>query len=85
MHKETADKKHEEDLRRIANFRLMDDDFMTKCFEDSPECVELVLKIKLGRDDLKLIDVHTQWFVKNLVTVQSQAKFHKTDVKCLHF
>ena len=67
MHKETADKKHEEDLRRIANFRLMDDDFMTKCFEDSPECVELVLKIILGRDDLKVIDVHTQWFVKNLL------------------
>ena len=67
MHKETADKKHEEDLRRIANFRLMDDDFMTKCFEESPECVELVLKIILGRNDLKVIDVHTQWFVKNLL------------------
>lgn len=64
--KET-DRKHEEDLKRLANFRLMDDDFMTKCFEDSPECVELVLGIILDRDDLKVTDVHTQWFVKNLL------------------
>ena len=34
----------QEDLQRIRGFRLMDDDFMSKCFEDYA-CVELVLRI----------------------------------------
>ena len=28
-------------LEKLKAFRLMDDDFMTKCFEDNIECVEL--------------------------------------------
>ena len=28
------ERKHEEDLRRIRDFRLMDDNFMSKVFED---------------------------------------------------
>ena len=35
------DKKHQEDLLRLKNFRLLDDDFCTKVFEDI-ECVELL-------------------------------------------
>lgn len=38
-------RKHEEDLQRLRGFRLLDDDFMTKCFEDNTDCAELVLKI----------------------------------------
>lgn len=30
------ERKHKEDLQRIRNFRLMDDDFMSKVFEDKP-------------------------------------------------
>ena len=30
------ERKHEEDLRRIRDFRLMDDNFMSKVFEDKP-------------------------------------------------
>ena len=30
---ETIDRKHQEDLQRLRSFRLMDDDFLTKCFE----------------------------------------------------
>ena len=29
------DRQHQEDLERIRNFRLIDDDFLTKCFEKS--------------------------------------------------
>lgn len=37
-------KMHEADLERIKKFRLLDDDFMSKVFEDS-ECAEILLKI----------------------------------------
>lgn len=39
---ETIDRKHQEDLQRLRGFRLMDDDFLTKCFEGNTECIELV-------------------------------------------
>ena len=32
----------------------MDDEFMTKCFEDNAECTELVLRIIMDKDDLKV-------------------------------
>lgn len=32
---EQIDQKHEEDLQRLRGFRLLDDDFLTKCFETS--------------------------------------------------
>lgn len=53
------DQIHEEDLKRLREFRLMDDDFLTKCFEDSPESVELVLRIVLEKPDLRVLEVHT--------------------------
>lgn len=58
-------KMHEADLERIKKFRLLDDDFMSKVFEDS-ECAEILLKIILNRDDLKVQDVHVQHVVHNL-------------------
>ena len=54
------------DLERLRRFRLMDDDFMSKCFEDNIECTELVVKIVLNRDDLKIEQVHAQHQIKNL-------------------
>lgn len=44
----------------------MNDDFMSKCFEENIECTELVLHIVLGRDDLKVKKVETQHFMMNL-------------------
>lgn len=57
---------HEKDLERIKNFSLMDDDFMTACFSGNTECAELVLRLVLGRNDLKVIEAHTQYSIKNL-------------------
>ena len=54
------------DLDRIERLRLMDDDFMSKCFEDNIECTELVVNIILGRDDIDVKEVHTQYLMKNL-------------------
>lgn len=64
---EEIDRKHEEDLQRLRNFRLLDDDFMTKCFEGNKECIELILRIVLDKPDLKVEDVRTQVFVENLL------------------
>ena len=59
------ERKHQEDLERIRNFRLMDDDFMSKVFEDK-DCAEFLLKIILERDDLTVQEVHGQHDLKNL-------------------
>ena len=59
------ERKHQDDLERIRNFRLMDDDFMSKVFEDKT-CAEFLLKIILNRDDLTVQEVHGQHDLKNL-------------------
>lgn len=41
------DIKHQEDLQRIRGFRLLDDDFMSKVFENK-QCSELLLQVKLN-------------------------------------
>ncbi len=61
------ERRHQEDLERIKGFRLMDDDFMTKCFEGETACTELVLRIVLEKPDMKVLDVRTQVFVENLL------------------
>ena len=66
MNKEWNDKYDQQDLQRLRGLRLMDDDFMSKCFENNIECTELVLHIVLGRDDLKVEKVETQHLIKNL-------------------
>ena len=41
--------KREKILKKIQEFCLLDDDFMTKCFEDNIECTELVLRIIMDK------------------------------------
>ncbi|UTC58953.1 Rpn family recombination-promoting nuclease/putative transposase [Treponema sp. OMZ 305] len=64
---ETINRKHQEDLQRLRGFRLLDDDFFTKCFEGNTECIELILSIVLDKTDLKVIDARTQVFLANLL------------------
>ncbi len=64
---EKMNKKHLEDVERIKNFRLLDDDFMTQCFSGDTAGIELVLRIILEKPDLKVVDVRTQVFVGNLL------------------
>ena len=65
---EQIDQKHQEDLQRLRGFRLLDDDFLTKCFEGDTASIELVLQIVLEKLDLKLLDVCTQVFMENLLS-----------------
>ena len=51
-------------LELIENFRLMDDTFMSKCLENAPECIELMLRIIIGKKDLKVIK--TEYPIKSL-------------------
>ena len=53
-------------LAEIERFRLMDDDFMSKCLENAPECIELILRIILGKKDLKVVKSQTEYPIKNL-------------------
>ena len=53
-------------LAEIERFRLMDDDFMSKCLENAPECIELMLQIILGKKDLKVIKSQTEYPIKSL-------------------
>ena len=53
-------------LAVIENFRLMDDTFMSKCLENAPECIELILQIILGKKDLKVVKSQTEYPIKSL-------------------
>ena len=59
------EKKHQEDLQRLRGFRLLDDDFMTKVFEDI-SCVELLLRIILNDEGIRVLEAHSQRGIKNL-------------------
>lgn len=59
------ERKHAEDLERLRGFRLLDDDFMNKVFEDIA-CAEFLLKIILQRNDLRVKQAHGQHDIKNL-------------------
>lgn len=58
--------KRKELLRKIKEFRLFDDSFMSRVFDENIECTELVLRIILDRPDMKVRSVHTQREIKNL-------------------
>ncbi|MBE6095648.1 MAG: hypothetical protein E7199_09335 [Schwartzia succinivorans] len=72
-------------LERIKNFRLMDDVFMTKCFEGNIECTELVLRIVMERPDLKVLSVKVQSLYKNLQGRSLTLDIDATDSKGRRF
>ncbi|GFI48669.1 hypothetical protein IMSAGC019_04006 [Lachnospiraceae bacterium] len=76
---EQIDQKHQEDLQRLRGFRLLDDDFLTKCFEGNTASIELVLRIVLEKPDLKVLDVRTQVFVENLLNRSVRLDILATD------
>ena len=53
-------------LEEIEQMRLMDDDFMSKCLENAPQCIALMLQIILGKKDLKVVKSQTEYPIKNL-------------------
>lgn len=72
-------------IDRIKHFRLMDDIFMTKCFESDLECTELVLRIVMERPDLKVERVKVQSVYKNLQGRSLTLDIDATDSKGRRF
>lgn len=63
----TENRQHNpEDLRRIKIVRLIDNDFMSLFFDGYKEGAQLLLKVILDRDDIKVIDSRTQKELKNI-------------------
>lgn len=65
MNSENINEKHEKDMERIRALRIIDDQFMSKVFEDK-ECAEVLLRAILKKKDLKVKDVNVQYDIKNL-------------------
>lgn len=77
----TKEQKQEEMLQRIRGFRLLDDDFMTKCFEENIEAAELVLRIVLDKPDIKVEKIQTQYSMKNIKGRSLRLDIYATDSK----
>ena len=75
-----APERRAELLEIIRNFRLMDDTFMSKVFEDK-ECSELLLRVILGRDDLTVVRVVSQFELKNLQGRSARLDIYAVDNK----
>lgn len=58
--------KREEYLQKIKEFRLFDDEFLSRIFDENIECTELILHIILDNPDIKVRRVRTQREIKNL-------------------
>lgn len=71
--------KQEEFLQKIKEFRLLDDDFMSKVFEDDIACTEFLLHIIMDKPDLKVQEVRTQYSIKNLLGRSVRLDIHATD------
>ena len=51
----------------IQSLCLMDDELMGLCFDGNNEAVELLVRIILGRDDIKIISSKTQVTLKGVM------------------
>lgn len=77
--KKIIEQKREEILQRIKSMSLLEDDFMTKCFEDNYEAVELVLRIVLDKPDIRVEKVITQYSMKNIKGHSLRLDIYATD------
>ena len=75
----TTEQVHQQDLERLKALRYMDDDFMTVCLEDNVEGVELILRIILGQDDIRITSVRTQESLRNLQGRSAILDVHAVD------
>ncbi len=63
-------------LAKIRDGRFMDDEFLTACFKDRPDCMELILRIILDRPDLAVDRVWVQHYIKNIHGRSLQLDLH---------
>ena len=75
----TPEQTLQQDLERLKSLRYMDDDFMSVCLADNFEGVKLILRIVLGREDIKVKSVRTQEPLKNLQGRSAVLDVHAVD------
>ncbi len=75
----TKEQTYQQDLERLKSLRYMDDDFMTVCLADNFEGVELILRIVLGQEDIKIKSIRTQEPLKNLQGRSAILDVHAVD------
>ena len=66
MNIKTESEHHTDDLQRIAEFRLMDDDFFTACFRENRQGIQFLLRIILDEPKLRIRRSEPQKILKNL-------------------
>lgn len=74
----------EQDLQKIAGFRLLDNDFMTKVFDGAVEEMSYVLTVILGFK-VTVIEVRTQYELKNLRGRSARLDIYAKDEDDNHF
>ena len=72
----SRESQHQKDLERIKNFRLLDDEFMSKVFDGEIEATELILRIILEDKNIRVQEVTAQYEIKNL-----QGRSIRLDIK----
>ena len=63
---EERERRRARNLELIQSFRLMDDPFMTRVFQDDIEGGQLLATIMTGRDDITVTKVITQHYPPHL-------------------
>lgn len=67
----TKEQQHEETLKRLAELRPIDDEFMRAIFKDDMPLAQMVLRIITGVKDLTLTSFATQYDMKRLAGARS--------------
>lgn len=68
---EEKQKLHEEDLKRVSEFRLMDDTFMRVVLKNNLKAAQYILRVVTGLSDLELISEKTQEDMKRVTGARS--------------
>lgn len=68
---EEKQKLHEEDLKRVSEFRLMDDTFMRVVLKNNLKVAQYILRVVTGLSDLELISEKTQEDMKRVTGARS--------------
>ena len=84
-HMDYNEELHQQDLQRLRGLRLIDDDFMTACFDNYIEGAQLLLNIILDRNDLTVTEVRAQKVMKNLCGRDVWLDIYAMDTNCIRY
>jgi hypothetical protein len=62
----TPEEERQKNLEQLANYRPLDDDFMRELFRNNLELAQFVIRIIVGKPDLKLTKEETQYDLQHL-------------------